>query len=191
MRPTRTIEPATVTNLEEWSKAYLKVANVGFDNGAPAVFSRTDDSVVKRIPVERGVDLFVALQGGAQRDAALEKLDEITTTLKTQAADALPGFLDAERQLLEATDAWRLSTTPASRRAAALHVGRLSHTLRRAQEAHRNADLPSRIVQIVEDVTYRDLNYTTGDDRIAHSLHSLKSLRIPPTARVLTEGDTA
>jgi hypothetical protein len=191
MRPTRTIEPTAITTLEDWSKAYLKVANVGFDNGTPAVFSRTDDSVVKRLPVEKGVDLYVALNGETRRDDALEMLEERTEALNTKTTELLPGFLDAERQFLEATDAWRVATTPVARRAAALHVGRLSHTLQTAQRSLRDAQRPARFMTIVEDVTHKEMNYTTGDDRVAGSLYSLKSFRIPPQTRVLTEGDTA
>jgi len=179
----RTVEPAAITTLEEWSRAYTKYANVVLDNGVPAVLSRTDTSVVKRIPWTKGTDLYAVLQDGVLSEPALEAMEEKREALNAAASEASPGFLEAERQLLEATDVWRTARTAAARQVAALHVGRLSAALRDAARSLRSAEMPSRFTRVIEDVKVRDINYHTGDDRAAPNLLQLRLQRFPVDTR--------
>lgn len=191
----RTIEPASITTLEEWATQYLKYENVTLDNGIPTVLSRTDNTVVKRIPVEKGFDLYAVLQGQrndqGNEEKAYDAMDAERLVQKTAVKAAIPGFREAERQLLEATDAWRLATTPTTRAAAALHVGRLSVALQAADQALSVAEAPVRFTQILPDVKRVDLDYRTGDDRVLGNLLQLRKHRFPYTSRILTGEDTA
>ena len=102
----RTIEPASITTLEEWATQYLKYETVTLDNGVPTVLSRTDNTVVKRIPVEKGFDLYAVLQGQrndqGNEEKAYDAMDAERLVQKTAVKAAIPGFREAERQLLEA-----------------------------------------------------------------------------------------
>jgi len=189
----RTIEPASITTLEEWAGKYLKYTNVTLDNGRPTVLSRTDNTVVKRIPVEKGVDLYAVLQraGAGIDEKAFDAIEGEQLALKAAVESAIPGFREAERRLLEATDAWRLAATPTTRAAAALHVGRLAVALRAAELALRSASVPVRFTQVIPDVKRVDIDYRTGDDRIIGNLLQLRSHRFPYEGRILTEEDTA
>lgn len=191
----RTIEPASITTLEEWAKQYLKYTNVTLENGLPTVLSRTDNTVVKRIPLEKGFDLYAVLQGEGKGEGsderAFDAMEAERAALKTAVGAATPGFREAERQLLEATDAWRLAATPVTRAAAALHVGRLSVALQAAEHALRNAEAPVRFIQVIPDVKRVDLDYRTGDERVIGNISQLRSQRFPYTGRIFTEEDTA
>ena len=187
----RTIEPAAITTLEEWATRYLKYDNVVFDKGVPAVLSRTDNTVVKRIPIETGVDLYVLLQREGSDEKAYDAMEVERSAQKAVVGAALPGCKEAERQLLEATDAWRLAAAPTSRAAAALHVGRLSVALQEAERALRSAEAPVRFSQVIPDVKRVDIDYRTGDDRIIGNLQQLRSQRFPYTNRILTGEDMA
>jgi hypothetical protein len=187
----RTIEPATITTLEEWATRYLKFDNVVFDNGVPAVLSRTDNTVVKRIPIEKGFDLYALLQREESDEKAYDAIEGERLAQKTAVGAALPGCREAERQLLEATDAWRLAVTPTSRAAAALHVGRLSVALQEAERTLRTAEAPVRFSQVIPDLKRVDLDYRTGDDRIIGNLLQFRSHQFPYTSRILTGEDMA
>jgi len=191
----RTIEPASITTLAEWAAQYLKYENVTLDNGQPTVLSRTDNTVVKRIPVEKGVDLYTVLQGAGRGDAGDEKaydaMEAERAALKEAVGAAVPGFREAERQLLEATDVWRLAATPTTRAAAALHVGRLATALQSAEHVLRSAETPVRFSQVIPDVKRVDIDYRTGDDRIIGNLLQFRSQRFPYTSRILTGEDMA
>jgi hypothetical protein len=193
-----TIDPTNITTLEEWSNTYLNYQNVVQDNGVPTVLSRTDTSVVKRIPFKKGVDFYTILQRndndaatGISLETALDTIEEKTTALKAAVVSATPGFLEAERLLLEATDAWRLATTPVAKHLAALRVGGLTARLQVAHTDLRSAELPGRTLRKIEELSYRDFDYTTGDDRKVGVLAQLRNMRFPTSSRVLTEGDTA
>jgi len=191
----RTIEPASITTLEEWAKHYLEYTNVTLDHGLPTVLSRTDNTVVKRIPLEKGFDLYAVLQGEGNGEGSDEKafdaMEGERAALKATVGAATPGFREAERQLLEATDAWRLAATPSTRAAAALHVGRLSVALEAAERVLRSASAPVRFTQVIPDVKRVDLDYRTGDDRVIGNLLQLRSQRFPYVSRIFTEEDTA
>jgi len=193
----KTIEPASITTLEEWAKQYLNYTNVTLDNGVPTVLSRTDNTVVKRIPVEKGFDLYAVLQGEGKGEGegsderAFDAMEGEKAILKTAIGEALPGFREAERQLLGATDAWRLAATPTTRAAAALHVGRLSVALQAAERVLRSAEAPVRFSQVIHDVKRVDIDYRTGDDRVIGNITQLRSQRFPYTSRILTGEDTA
>jgi len=185
----RTVDPAAITTLEEWSRAYRKYANIVLDNGVPAVLSRTDTSVVKRIPWTKGTDLYVGLTEGTE--AAVDAMEETRSVLQAAVSEAAPGMREAERQLLDATDAWRLAKTAIARHAAALHVGRLSVALRDAAHILRSAEMPVRFTRIIDEITIRDLNYHTGDDRAAPNLTQFRSHQVPIEMRTITATDRA
>lgn len=200
----KTVDPAAITTIEEWARAYGKYSNIVLDNGTPAVLDRVDKSaVVKRLPLKKGDDLYVVLQGsdglqgnhglqggngGDLRNIAIEALEEKEVALKTAVTEATPGFIEAEKQLLEATDAWNLARTDVARAAAALEVGRRSVTLVTADHVLRTAAAPRRFIMSISDLTRRDLDYRTQDDRsMGNVLTSLKNVRLNAEDRILTE----
>ena len=199
----KTVDPAAITTIEEWARAYGKYSNIVLDNGTPAVLDRVDKSaVVKRLPLKKGDDLYVVLQGsdglqgsdrlqgsdGELRNTALETLEEKEVVIKAAVTEAIPGFIEAEKQLLEATDAWNLARTDVARAAAALEVGRRSVTLVTADHVLRTAAAPRRFIMSISDLTRRDLDYRTQDDRsMGNVLTSLKNVRLNAEDRILTE----
>jgi len=194
----KTVDPAAITTIEEWARAYGKYSNIVLDNGTPAVLDRVDKSaVVKRLPLKKGDDLYAVLQGGDGlqggnhgdlRNIAIEALEEKEVALKTAVTEATPGFVEAEKQLLEATDAWNLARTDVARAAAALEVGRRSVTLVTADHVLRTAAAPRRFIMSISDLTRRDLDYRTQDDRsMGNVLTSLKNVRLNAEDRILTE----
>ena len=192
----KTIDPAAITTLEEWARAYGKYRNVVLDEGTPAVLDRINATAapVKRFPLKRGGDIYVILQGGdgELRNTAFETLEEKEVAIKAAVTEAIPGFIEAERQLLEATDAWNLARTEGTRAAAAAAVGRLSVALVKGDQSVRTAAAPRRFIQHISNLTRRDLDYRTQDDRvIGDSLNVLKNVRLNAGDRVLIEGDRA
>jgi len=187
-----TIEPATIVTIEDWSNAYLKYANVTLTDGIPTVLSRTDTSIVKRIPLGRGRELYTVLQeGGSAAEAMLEKKEELDAAIVEGMTEASNECTEAEQRLLLATDAWRMAATPADKAAAAISVAMRSFGIDVKGRALRNAEFPDRHSALIIDVKHRDFDYRTGDDRVKTHLLQLRSCKYSIKTRAITEEDTA
>jgi hypothetical protein len=186
-----TIEPDRITTLEEWSRAFGSYANLILENGRPAVTSREDVGVpVKYIPLQKGADLYAVLQseqGSEHREAAIELLSAKTEALAEKAVASTAQFLEAERQLLEMTDVWKLAPTPSAKRAAALNVGKAAAAVAAADAARR----PHRRELSVSEVTRVQMDYRTKDERVYPTFHVLQNPSLLLADRVLIEGDRA
>ena len=194
-RGTKTIDPEQITSLAQWAKALGKFTNVVMsDEGIPTVLSRDGtNTVVKQFPLAKGHDMYVVLQSnpGELSEIALNKLDELTTVISEKVVTATAEFAAAEQNLLQATDNWRLATTPLARQIAATEVGLARVRASDADTAKRTAEAPRRHISHVENVTRKEMNYKSGDDRVYPSFYQLYSTRFGVEDRVITAADMA
>jgi len=169
--------PTDIKTVDDWVAAYRgRYTNVVMENGELAVLDKAGERV-KTIPMAQGADyltLFASEDLDSQTRAAAHQ-EELEHTIKERQASAQAAFLDAQAELLRATDVWNGAVDPAARREAAVEVGRQSIQIEEAERALMEATYPHRSVcqEVMPKIT---LDYASRDERTM-MLSRLKTFR--------------
>lgn len=190
-----------VNTLDEWLLYYkLKYVNiVRDDDGSFLVLNPVEAAQdmtearknAKRIAYDRGSDYSTVLANDRAapglRAAAEAASKAHMDAIAAKAAVALTEFETAERELLDAVNAWKIENTTASRTAAAMHVGVLSKQVEAAEANLQNARYPHRYIVQETTLARKALNYATRDDRaVPYPVYRIVPETTATTDRVLS-----
>ena len=195
-RTGRTVDPALVTDIDSWLRAYKdNKNNIVYRNGAMLVLDPANlkGEPLKTITPVKGYDYVSILTStrSEHRDAAETKRKAVEERRTESITETRTVFLDAERTLLEAIDIWKAADSDAPRTAAAIDVGRLTKEVGDAERAFRSAMYPHRRVKRVEDIPFKILDWATRDERKT-TLNMLVNTTTQPNERtVIIEADRA
>lgn len=192
----RTIDPAKIVTIDNWAhnaRRRVGKAESGYTNvvlgphGELQVLDPSSGELAKTVPHEYGIDYLDALQSdsvelrASAEDAQVRNRDTIETNIR----DALATFLDAERALLDATQAWPATSDPALKRQRTLEIGRLSKAVQDAEETLQYARYPHRYLAEDRNIPRKAIQYTTMDDRLV-SITQLRQMSTTCEERVIT-----
>jgi hypothetical protein len=118
-----TVNPSNIKTLDQWVNAYKKHRNVVLDvDGSFLVLDpklvRDDPARARKEPVVKikhvySKDALIALAQDDKeiRTEALETVAKALEAIKKETGESLRSFSNAEKQLLEATDAYKMART--------------------------------------------------------------------------------
>ena len=176
-----TVDPALIVDADSWLESYKKkYANIvlGEDGtmrvldvrGVKENFAEALANPVKVIPHKKEDDYIAVLRDSRTseelRAAALAKRDEVVQRTTVASAAEIPAYLNTERTLLAAVDAWKGATTVAMRTAAALEVARLTKELGQSERSIRFKQYPYRYL-FDDEKTRKEIDYTSIDTSTA------------------------
>jgi len=194
-----TVNPANVKTLDQWVTAYKKHRNVILDvDGSFLVLDpklvRDDPARARKEPVVKikhtySKDALIALaQDDTEiRTEALETVAKALEAIKKDTAESLRSFSNAEKQLLEATDAYKMSKTPTQRMTTLHEVALKTKLMMDEGTKYSESRTPLRHVTMLFGIPRNHIDYTTNDERAIPSLMVLQPQRIGR----LTVEDTA
>jgi hypothetical protein len=194
-----TVNPSNIKTLDQWVNAYKKHRNVVLDvDGSFLVLDpklvRDDPARARKEPVVKikhvySKDALIAL---AQDDTeiraeALETVGKALEAIKKETAESLRSFSNAEKQLLEATDAYKMTRTQTQRMTTLQEVALKTKLMMDEGTKYSESRTPLRYVKMLYGVPRNHIDYTTNDERAIPSLMVLQPQRIGR----LTVEDTA
>lgn len=194
-----TVNPSNIKTLDQWVNAYKKYRNVILDvDGSFLVLDpklvRDDPARARKEPVVKikhvySKDALIAL---AQDDTeiraeALETVGKALEAIKKETAESLRSFSNAEKQLLEATDAYKMTRTQTQRMTTLQEVALKTKLMMDEGTKYSESRTPLRYVKMLYGVPRNHIDYTTNDERAIPSLMVLQPQRIGR----LTVEDTA
>jgi hypothetical protein len=162
-------KPDDVTDIDTWLYNHKKGNIVLGDDGSMMVLDqKTKDpkAPVKTIPFKKGIDAFTVLAQPLHphfeplRAAALEKMDELNTLRQGAVDTAYAAVVAADKQYIEAVDAWEAEKNPMH----SMAVVEASTVLAKAEEEYRKAMYPHRKLDTLS-LLRNQVDYRTKDER--------------------------
>lgn len=194
-----TVNPSNIKTLDQWVTAYNKHRNVVMDTDGsflvldPKLF-REDPARARKEPVVKikhtySKDALIALaQGDTEiRAEALETVSKALEAIKKDKDEAFRSFSNAEQQLLEATDAYKMAKTQTQRMRTLQEVALKTKLMMDEGTKYSESRTPLRHVKMLFGIPRNHIDYTTNDERAIPSLMVLQPQRIGR----LTVEDTA
>ena len=194
-----TVNPSNIKTLDQWVNAYKKHRNVVLDvDGSFLVLDpkliRDDPARARKEPVVKikhvySKDALIALaQDDTEiRTEALETVAKALEDIKKETAESLRSFSNAEKQLLEATDAYKMARTQTQRMTTLQEVALKTKLMMDEGTKYSESRTPLRYVKMLYGIPRNHIDYTTNDERAIPSLMVLQPQRIGR----LTVEDTA
>jgi hypothetical protein len=194
-----TVNPSNIKTLDQWVNAYKKHRNVVLDvDGSFLVLDpklvRDDPARARKEPVVKikhvySKDALIALaQGDTEiRAEALETVAKALEAIKKETGESLRSFSNAEKQLLEATDAYKMARTQTQRMTTLQKVALKTKLMMDEGTKYSESRTPLRYVKMLYGIPRNHIDYTTNDERAIPSLMVLQPQRIGR----LTVEDTA
>jgi hypothetical protein len=121
------------------------------------------------------------------RAEALETVAKALEAIKKETAESLRSFSNAEKQLLEATDAYKMARTQTQRMTTLQEVALKTKLMMDEGTKYSESRTPLRYVKMLYGIPRNHIDYTTNDERAIPSLMVLQPQRIGR----LTVEDTA
>jgi len=194
-----TVNPSNIKTLDQWVNAYKKHRNVVLDvDGSFLVLDpklvRDDPARARKEPVVKikhvySKDALIALARDDTeiRAEALETVAKALEAIKKETAESLRSFSNAEKQLLEATDAYKMARTQTQRMTTLQEVALKTKLMMDEGTKYSESRTPLRYVKMLYGIPRNHIDYTTNDERAIPSLMVLQPQRIGR----LTVEDTA
>jgi len=194
-----TVNPSNIKTLDQWVNAYKKHRNVVLDvDGSFLVLDpklvRDDPARARKEPVVKikhvySKDALIALAQDDKeiRTEALETVAKALEAIKKETGESLRSFSNAEKQLLEATDAYKMARTQTQRMTTLQEVALKTKLMMDEGTKYSESRTPLRYVKMLYGIPRNHIDYTTNDERAIPSLMVLQPQRIGR----LTVEDTA
>lgn len=200
-RKGRIVDPTKVGDLDSWL-SYYKLGYTNVKHGSKGEFLVLDPATMdasnpaKVIEPQKAYDYVNVLRSSTTestlRAAAEAKREAVISEIDSHVTDAMANYLDAEKRLLAATEAWALAEDASQRSLAALDVGVAQHMLAMADTAYCSALAPHRYIKSESGLARKVLDYTTNDDRVLqYAVHRLINEQTAVADRVVIGAGTA